>query len=147
MKVVVSRILEGSCVVDNNTISSVNKGFLLLVGFTHTDNLDIVKKMVSKITKLRVFEDAQGKMNLSIKDVGGEILSISQFTLYANPYTGNRPSFVDAMNPELASKLYDEFNNLLEAENIKIGRGMFGADMKLHIVCDGPVTINLEFKE
>lgn len=145
MKVVVSRILNGSCIVNNEVISSVNKGYLLLVGFTHTDTLETVKKMVNKIVKLRIFEDKEGKMNLSIKDVGGEILSISQFTLYANPYTGNRPSFVDAGKPEVASKLYDEFNLLLEAEQIKIGRGQFGADMKLNIICDGPVTINLEF--
>lgn len=145
MKVVVSRILNGSCIVEGQKVSSVNKGFLLLVGFTHTDTIENVQKMVNKIVKLRVFEDEAGKMNLSIKDINGEILSISQFTLYANPNTGNRPSFVDAMKPDLATKLYDEFNVLLEKEGINIGRGIFGADMKLDIMCDGPVTINLEY--
>lgn len=145
MKVVVSRILNGACIVDEKKVSSVNKGFLLLVGFTHTDTIENVQKMVNKITKLRVFEDEAGKMNLSIKDINGEILSISQFTLYANPNTGNRPSFVDAMKPEFATKLYDQFNELLEKEGITIGRGIFGADMKLDIMCDGPVTINLEY--
>lgn len=145
MKVVVSRILSGSCIVDGKIISKVGRGYLLLAGFTHNDTIEIVQKMVNKIMKLRIFEDELGKMNLSIKDINGEILSISQFTLYANPNTGNRPSFVDAMKPEMASKLYNEFNSLLEEHQINIGRGIFGADMKLDIICDGPVTINLEF--
>lgn len=144
MKVVVSRIAKGSCIVNNEVISSVGKGFLLLVGFTHTDTIDNIDKMINKILKLRVFEDESGKMNLSIKDINGEILSISQFTLYANPYSGNRPSFIDAMKPEQASKLYDLFNEKLKKE-INVGLGQFGADMKLDIIFDGPVTINLEF--
>lgn len=145
MKVIVQRIKEGSCIVDNKTVSSVNKGLMLLVGFTHTDTIEEVKKMALKISKLRIFEDDMGKMNLSIVDIKGEILSISQFTLYANPYEGNRPSFVNAMKPDLATKLYDQFNIELEKLKIKIGRGIFGADMKLHVILDGPVTINLEF--
>lgn len=145
MKVVVQRVLNASCIVDGNVVSKVNKGLMLLVGFTHNDSIIQVEKMANKIAKLRIFEDDNGKMNLSIKDINGEILSISQFTLYANPYEGNRPSFVNAMNPTQATVLYEEFNKKLEELGFKVGRGIFGADMKLDILCDGPVTINLEF--
>ncbi len=145
MKVVVQRVLNASCIVDGNTVSKIDKGLMLLVGFTHTDTMLQVEKMANKIAKLRIFEDNAGKMNLSIKDINGEILSISQFTLYANPYEGNRPSFVDAMKPGDATLLYEEFNKKLEELGFKVGRGIFGADMKLDILCDGPVTINLEF--
>ena len=145
MKVVVQRVKNASCIVDGKLISSIDKGLMLLVGFTHTDTLKEVEKMANKIAKLRIFEDENGKMNLSVKDINGSILSISQFTLYANPYEGNRPSFVIAMNPENATLLYEEFNKKLEELGFIVGRGIFGADMKLDILCDGPVTINLEF--
>ena len=145
MKVVVQRVLNASCIVDGNTVSKIDKGLMLLVGFTHTDTMLQVEKMANKIAKLRIFEDNAGKMNLSINDINGEILSISQFTLYGNPYEGNRPSFVDAMKPSDATLLYEEFNKKLEELGFKVGRGIFGADMKLDILCDGPVTINLEF--
>ena len=145
MKVVVQRVLNASCIVDGTIVSKVEKGLMLLVGFTHTDTKVQVEKMANKIAKLRIFEDNAGKMNLSVKDITGEILSISQFTLYANPYEGNRPSFVDAMKPSDATILYEEFNKKLEELGFKVGRGIFGADMKLDILCDGPVTINLEF--
>ena len=145
MKVVVQRVLNAACIVDGNTVSKIDKGLMLLVGFTHTDSLIQVEKMANKISKLRIFEDNAGKMNLSVKDINGEILSISQFTLYANPYEGNRPSFVDAMKPNDATVLYEEFNKKLEVLGFTVGRGIFGADMKLDILCDGPVTINLEF--
>ena len=145
MKVVVQRVKNASCIVDGKLISSIDKGLMLLVGFTHTDTLKEVEKMANKIAKLRIFEDENGKMNLSVKDINGSILSISQFTLYANPYEGNRPSFVNAMNPENATILYEEFNKKLEELGFIVGRGIFGADMKLDILCDGPVTINLEF--
>lgn len=145
MKVVVQRVKNASCIVDGKLISSIDKGLMLLVGFTHTDTLKEVEKMANKIAKLRIFEDENGKMNLSVKNINGSILSISQFTLYANPYEGNRPSFVNAMNPENATLLYEEFNKKLEELGFIVGRGIFGADMKLDILCDGPVTINLEF--
>ena len=145
MRVVVQRVKNASCIVDGKLISSIDKGLMLLVGFTHTDTLKEVEKMANKIAKLRIFEDESGKMNLSVKDINGSILSISQFTLYANPYEGNRPSFVNAMNPESATLLYEEFNKKLEELGFIVGRGIFGADMKLDILCDGPVTINLEF--
>ena len=134
MRVVVQRVKNASCIVDGKLISSIDKGLMLLVGFTHTDTLKEVDKMANKIAKLRIFEDENGS-----------ILSISQFTLYANPYEGNRPSFVNAMNPESATLLYEEFNKKLEELGFIVGRGIFGADMKLDILCDGPVTINLEF--
>lgn len=145
MRVVVQRVKNASCIVDGKLISSIDKGLMLLVGFTHTDTLKEVEKMANKIAKLRIFEDENGKMNLSVKDINGSILSISQFTLYANPYEGNRPSFINAMNPENATLLYEEFNKKLEELGFIVGRGIFGADMKLDILCDGPVTINLEF--
>ena len=145
MKVVVQRVLNASCIVDGKIVSKIDKGLMLLVGFTHNDTINEVEKMANKIAKLRIFEDIAGKMNLSVKDINGEILSISQFTLYANPYEGNRPSFVNAMNPKDATILYEEFNKKLEELGFKVGRGIFGADMKLDILCDGPVTINLEF--
>ncbi len=145
MKVVVQRVLNASCIVNGENISSINNGLMLLVGFTHSDTIKEVEKMALKISKLRIFEDEFGKMNLSVLDKKGSILSISQFTLYANPYEGNRPSFVNAMKPDLANDLYEKFNQELEKLGLNVGRGSFGADMKLDILCDGPVTINLEF--
>ncbi len=146
MKVVLQRVKTANCIVNKEEVSKIEKGYLLLVGFTHTDSLDNVLKMAKKIANLRVFEDEQGKMNLSIKDVNGEILAISQFTLYADPTHGNRPSFVDAMKPVEANNLYEEFVKILNNDySILTKKGVFGADMELHPVCDGPVTINLEF--
>ncbi len=148
MRVVVQRINYGCCVVDGQVVSSVNKGLLLLVSFTHKDDFDEIDKMAKKIANLRIFEDENQKMNLSIKDIKGEILSISQFTLYANPYNGNRPSFTDAMHPKVAKPLYERFNKILtETYQIPTMSGVFGADMKLNIECDGPVTITLEYEE
>ena len=146
MKVIVQRVESASCIVDDNVVGSISHGFMLLVGFTHTDNEAKCAQMAKKIVNLRIFEDEAGKMNKSILDVDGNILSISQFTLYANPYSGNRPSFVDAMKPDAASNLYNKFNVMLEeALNKKVETGIFGADMKLTPVCTGPVTIELEF--
>lgn len=146
MRVVLQRVKRANCIVENKIVSEINKGYLLLVGFTHSDNMENVKKMAKKIANLRVFEDEEGKMNLSIKAVDGAILAISQFTLYADPTSGNRPSFVDAMKPLEANKLYEEFVELLNREyQIVTKKGIFGADMELNPVCDGPVTISLEF--
>lgn len=146
MRVVLQRVKRANCIVENKIVSEINKGYLLLVGFTHSDNIENVKKMAKKIANLRVFEDEEGKMNLSIKAVDGAILAISQFTLYADPTSGNRPSFVDAMKPLEANKLYEEFVELLNREyQIVTKKGIFGADMELNPVCDGPVTISLEF--
>lgn len=146
MKVIVQRVKSAACFVDGKVTGEIKQGFMLLVGFTHTDDITKCSQMARKIVNLRIFEDEAGKMNKSIKDVDGSILSISQFTLYANPYTGNRPSFIDAMKPDMATKLFDEFNSLLQTElNKTIHTGIFGADMTLTPICDGPVTIELEF--
>ncbi len=146
MRVVLQRVKRANCIVNKEVVSEINKGYLLLVGFTHDDNLDKVNKMAKKIANLRVFEDEHGKMNLSIKNVDGQILAISQFTLYADPTSGNRPSFVDAMKPVPANELYEEFVKILNDEyQIITKKGVFGADMELNPVCDGPVTISLEF--
>jgi len=143
MKVVVQRSLNSSVMVDNNIVGSIDKGYVLFVGFTHNDTMADVEYMVNKILNLRIFEDSDGKMNLSILDVGGSILSISQFTLYSDAKKGNRPSFVNAMKPDEADNLYNLFNELL-GKKIHIETGIFGADMKVSICNDGPVTILLE---
>lgn len=146
MKVVLQRVQYANCVVDEKIVSEINRGYLLLIGFTHTDTIENVKKMAKKIAALRVFNDECDKMNLSIKNVEGQILAISQFTLYADPNSGNRPSFINAMKPVLADELYQEFVKILNDEyQITTKKGVFGAHMELHTICDGPVTINLEF--
>lgn len=146
MKVVVQKVSSASCVVDNKVTGSIDIGFMLLVSFTHTDTPDKLEKMAKKIANLRVFEDENEKMNLSINNVNGKILSISQFTLYANPYEGNRPSFVDCMPGLTANELYKEFNEILRNKyNLVVEEGVFGAHMDLNVVLDGPVTIELEY--
>lgn len=147
MQVVIQKVQSANCVVDNLEISKINQGFMILVGFTKGDNLAVISKMCKKIANLRIFEDEQGKMNLSIKDIKGEILLISQFTLYANPYEGNRPSFTDCLNGELALPLYEAMLKCLNDEfSIPTLGGAFGKHMVLNPVCDGPVTIQMEFK-
>ena len=141
MRVVVQRVKNASCVIDGNLYSQIDTGYLLLVGFTHTDTLKEVKYLAKKIANLRVFEDENGKMNLSLKAVNGKILSISQFTLYADTKDGNRPAFIKAMNPVEASKLYDLFNEELRTYDLEVQTGQFGADMKISQLSDGPVTI------
>ena len=146
MKVVVQRSKKSKVTINNKVNGSINKGYVLLVGFTHGDTTDIVDKMINKILNLRIFEDENDKMNLSIKDINGSILSISQFTLYADSKKGNRPSFINAMKPDEASKLYDYFNQEL-SKYIEVNTGIFGADMKVEIYDDGPVTIILDSDE
>ena len=143
MRVVVQRSLNSSVSVDNKVVGSIDKGYVLLVGFTHNDDINAVEYMIKKILNLRIFEDSDGKMNLSIMDVGGSILSISQFTLYGDARKGNRPSFIEAMRPEAASYLYDVFNEKM-SQHIHVETGVFGGDMKVSIYNDGPVTILLE---
>lgn len=146
MKVVVQRSKKSKVTINNKVNGSINKGYVLLVGFTHGDTTNIVDKMINKILNLRIFEDENDKMNLSIKDINGSILSISQFTLYADSKKGNRPSFINAMKPDEASKLYDYFNQEL-SKYIEVNTGIFGADMKVEIYNDGPVTIILDSDE
>ena len=144
MRVVVQRCKNASCKVDDKITGKIDDGYLLLVGFTNGDNEDILSKMAEKIVNLRIFEDASGKMNLSLKDVNASILSVSQFTLYANCSSGNRPSFTGAAKAEQANELYEYFCSECEKNEIKVERGIFGADMQVNLINDGPVTILLE---
>lgn len=145
MKVVVQRSKDSYVDVEGKTVGKINRGMVILVGFTNGDNETIIDKVVNKILKLRIFDDDEGVMNKDILSVGGEILSISQFTLYANTKKGNRPSYVEAMNGSDAIKLYDMFNKKLR-EYLKVETGIFGADMDVHIRNDGPVTIIMEIE-
>lgn len=146
MRVLVQRSKNSKVTIDGKVNGSIEKGYVLLVGFTDGDNEYIIDKMINKIINLRIFEDENEKMNLSLLDVGGDILSISQFTLYADCKEGRRPSFINAMKPDEASKLYDIFNKKL-SEFVHVETGIFGADMKVEIYNDGPVTIMLDSKE
>ena len=146
MRVLVQKSLEASVKVDGEILGSIDSGLVLLVGFTEGDNEEIIDKMINKVINLRVFEDENEKMNLSILDTKGSILSISQFTLYADAKKGNRPSFINAMNPNEATKLYDLFNEKL-SKFLHVETGIFGADMKVEIYNDGPVTIYLDSEE
>ena len=143
MKVVAQRVLESNVKVDGKVVGEIGKGLMLLVSFTQTDTVNEIDYMVNKISNLRIFDDENGIMNLSIKDIGGEVLSISQFTLYGDARKGNRPSYVAALNGEEAIKLYDLFNEKLN-EIVHVEKGIFGADMKVSLINDGPVTILLE---
>ncbi len=145
MRVVVQRVSRAACTMDKVTTGVIKEGFLLLVGVTHNDTEDDVRYLAKKIAALRVFSDSEGKMNLAIKDIGGSILSISQFTLYADTHHGNRPSFINAARPELALPLYEKLNVILCDEyGIHIETGIFGADMQLDFINDGPVTIIID---
>lgn len=143
MRVLVQRSLESSVLVDNKIVGKIESGLVLFVGFTHGDSKKEIDYMVDKVINLRIFDDENGVMNKSLMDVHGSILSISQFTLYGNAKKGRRPSYVDALGGEDASKLYDEFNNELLKHNIKVETGIFGADMVVNITNDGPVTLLL----
>ena len=143
MKIIVQRSLKSSVKVDNKVVGSIDHGLVLLVGFTYKDNLDIIDYMVDKVLNLRIFDDENGIMNKSLLDVGGDILSISQFTLYADSRKGRRPSYVNALNGAEAIKLYDIFNEKLRS-HVKVETGIFGAEMEVSITNDGPITIILE---
>ena len=147
MRLVVQRVKEASCTVDEKITGQIDQGFMVLVGINVDDNRDIVYKMANKLAKLRVFDDDAGKMNLSLFDVGGSILSISQFTLYADCKKGNRPSFVNAMKGEDAKVLYDYFNCCLKDLGLKVETGVFGGDMAIKLWNDGPVTIIMDSKD
>ena len=144
MKLVVQRVKNAKVEVDGKTVGSINKGFLVLLGVTHTDTRSEADYLVKKLCNLRVFEDENGKMNLGLKDVGGELLIVSQFTLYADCTQGNRPSFINAAKPDVANELYEYFCEKCMEQNIKVEKGIFGADMKVSLLNDGPVTIILE---
>ena len=141
MRVVLQRVSSASVTVDDQELGAIGQGYMLLVAIQDADTEAELDYLVRKITGLRVFEDEAGKMNLSIQDVGGSILSISQFTLYADTRRGNRPSFTDAGAPAYAEKMYDQFNTKLAATGLTVATGEFGADMTVSLVNDGPVTI------
>ena len=145
MRVVLQRVDRASCTVDGKITGKIAKGYLLLVGFTNGDNIQIVNKAAKKIANLRIFEDENHKMNLNLDTVKGSILSISQFTLYANTNEGNRPSFVDALNPQEAIVLYDLFNKELRNYGFIVEEGIFGAHMDIELLNSGPVTIIYDF--
>ena len=143
MRAIVQRVKKSELYINNELYSKIEKGFLVLLGVTETDTEEDMKALADKILKLRVFEDENGKMNLSVFDIGGELQVVSQFTLYADTKKGNRPSYINALNGEKAVKLYDMFNEKLK-EQIKVETGIFGSEMKVSLVNDGPVTIILE---
>ncbi len=143
MRVVVQRSLEASCKVDQKTIGKINQGLVLLTAFTEDDTMDTIEWMVHKVLNLRIFEDESKVMNRSIIEVGGKILSISQFTLYGDTKKGNRPSYIRALNGKQAEQLYNIWNQKL-SESVPVETGKFGADMKISLINDGPVTILLE---
>lgn len=144
MKVLVQRVLSSSVEVEGNTVGKIDNGLLLLVGFTKSDTSKEIDYMIDKIINLRIFDDDNGVMNKSLLDIKGSILSISQFTLYADTSKGRRPSYVNALGGDKAIHLYNEFNNKIKDLGINIEMGIFGADMKVSLINDGPVTIMLE---
>ncbi len=143
MRVLVQRSGKSSVVVDKKTIGAIDKGLVILVGFTEGDTIDNIKYLVNKVVNLRIFDDENGVMNKSILDCGGDILSISQFTLYADTKKGNRPSYINALGGEKAEPLYELFNEELR-KFVKVETGKFGAEMTVNITNDGPITIWLE---
>ncbi|MCQ2487082.1 MAG: D-aminoacyl-tRNA deacylase [Clostridia bacterium] len=145
MKAVIQRVSEASVKVDGNVLGSIDKGYMILLGVDENDTVEDAEILAKKTANLRVFEDAEGKMNLSILDIEGEALVISQFTLLADTKKGNRPSFVHAAKPDLAIPLYERFMAELAENGVKkIEHGEFGADMKVSLINDGPVTITLD---
>lgn len=144
MRAIVQRVKKSELFIDEKLFSKINKGFLILLGITETDTEAELKALADKILKLRVFEDGNGKMNLSIADVGGELQIVSQFTLYADCQHGNRPSFISAAKPEIANPIYERFVKYCRKTGINVETGVFGADMQINLVNDGPVTIALE---
>ncbi len=144
MRLLVQRVSSAQVDVDSKTVGKINNGFLVLIGVTHTDTREIADYLVKKLCNLRVFKDENSKMNLSIKDVEGELLIVSQFTLYADCQHGNRPSFVNSARPDMANELYKYFVEKCKREVEKVETGIFGADMKVSLLNDGPVTIMLE---
>ena len=147
MKFVIQRVLKADVKVDEKICGKINQGFLVLIGITHNDNEKIAEGMINKLLKLRVFSDENGKMNKSIKDINGELLLVSQFTLYANCKRGNRPDFLNAAKPDFANELYEFIIDKCKNEIQNVQTGIFGADMKVELVNDGPVTIVLDSED
>lgn len=147
MRLVIQKVSSSNVKINNEVVGSIDKGFMVLVGITDSDNKMIVDKMVDKLINLRIFEDENDKLNLSLLDAKGSILSISQFTLYANCKKGRRPSFIEAAKPDISKPLYEYFNQQLKEKGVMVETGVFGAMMEVSLVNDGPVTIILDSKE
>lgn len=147
MRVVIQRVLEASVTIDNEIVAQIQKGLLVLVGIEDTDNQQDINWLTSKIANLRIFADENEVMNLSLKDIDGEMIVVSQFTLHASTKKGNRPSYIKASKPDIAVPLYESFVQQMELElEKKVQTGQFGADMKVALVNDGPVTISIDSK-
>ncbi|HIS29387.1 MAG TPA: D-tyrosyl-tRNA(Tyr) deacylase [Candidatus Avamphibacillus intestinigallinarum] len=147
MKLVVQRTKYAAVRIDGDVVGEIDFGLMVLVGVTHQDTIEDAKYLVRKLSNLRIFEDDAGKMNLSLREVKGSVLSVSQFTLYGDTRKGRRPSFVNAARPEEAKALYDQFNHLLEEEDIHVETGEFGADMDIEFTNSGPVTLIMDTDE
>ena len=147
MKFVIQRVSEASCRVDDAITGQINKGFLVLIGVSNEDTTAIADKMVKKLLGLRIFEDSEGKTNLSLNDVNGELLLISQFTLYADCKKGNRPSFINAGKPDMANEMYEYIISKCKEQIPVVEKGVFGAHMHISLVNDGPFTIVLDSRE
>lgn len=144
MRAVVQRVASSSVTVDEQKISNIEKGLLVLLGVTHEDTSKDIDYLIEKIVNLRIFEDEDEKMNLSLKDINGELIVVSQFTLYGDCKKGRRPNFTGAAKPDLANNLYEEFIEKAKKQNINVGTGKFGAHMMVELVNDGPVTILID---
>lgn len=147
MKLVIQRVTHASVTVDNKVIGKIGKGYMVLIGVSDTDTKEIADKMLDKMIKLRIFEDENGKTNLSLADVGGELLLISQFTLYANCKKGNRPSFIEAGSPDHANALYEYIIEKCKERVDVVEQGEFGTEMKVELLNDGPFTVILDSEQ
>lgn len=147
MRFVIQRVLNSKVEVDNKVVGKIGKGFMVLIGIQHEDTKEIADFLIKKLLNLRVFSDENDKMNLSLKDVNGELLLVSQFTLYADCKKGNRPSFINSAKPEYANELYEYIIEKCKESGFCVQTGIFGADMKVELVNDGPVTIVLDSDE
>ena len=147
MKILVQNVLNAKVEIDKKIVGQIDRGFCVFVAFTNGDNEQIVDKMINKLITARLFQDENGKTNLSLLDINGSILSVSQFTLYASLKDGRRPSFIASLEPTRASELYDYFNKKIKKLNINVEKGIFGADMKVSLTNDGPFTIMLDSAE
>ena len=148
MRAVVQRVKYANVKVDNEILGAIDKGFMVLIGVSNEDTKEIADKMVDKMLKLRIFEDSEGKTNLSLADVQGELLLVSQFTLYADCKKGNRPSFIKAGSPDFANEMYEYIiEKCKKQDGLKVEHGKFGADMKVELLNDGPFTIVLDSEE
>ena len=144
MRALIQRVSEACVMVDHEVKGDIQAGLLILLGVTHNDNQADAEKLAAKIVKLRIFSDAEGKMNLSVQDLGGSVLAVSQFTLYADAKKGNRPSYSAAARPEDANRLYESFVSAIQAHGLEVQQGVFGAHMQVSLINDGPVTIWLD---